>query len=117
MLIKLAGEGAHPLVRIAAVCPPFELGPCADRLNQGLSKGYQRYLLTPLKQKTLRKYRQGLLPETITLSTIKQSHNFRAFDGQVTGPLHGFKDANDYYHRASCRAFLPHINCPTLAGT
>lgn len=114
MLLKLAGEGPHPLARLAAVCPPFELGPCADRLNQGLSKGYQHYLLSPLKQKTLRKHRQGLLPDTITPSTIKQSHHFRAFDGQITGPLHGFKDANDYYHRASCRAFLPGIQSPTL---
>jgi hypothetical protein len=32
----------------------------------------------------------------------------------VTAPLHGFKDAADYYQRASSRQFLKSIAVPTL---
>jgi predicted alpha/beta-fold hydrolase len=40
--------------------------------------------------------------------------SFWDFDGQVTAPLHGYADADDYYRRASSRYFLPAIKLPTL---
>ena len=37
-----------------------------------------------------------------------------AFDDAVTAPLHGFRDARDYYRRSSARRFLEGIAAPTL---
>ena len=37
-----------------------------------------------------------------------------AFDDAVTAPLHGFRDAGDYYRRASARRYLGTIERPTL---
>ena len=36
------------------------------------------------------------------------------FDDCFTGPIHGFKDAMDYYTRCSSIYFIEHIKTPTL---
>ena len=36
------------------------------------------------------------------------------FDDHATGPLHGFKDAADYYRQCSSNQFLHRIRVPTL---
>src|SRR3569623_634830 len=40
--------------------------------------------------------------------------SLRAFDEHISAPLHGFRDADDYYARASCFSYLSHIAVPTL---
>ncbi len=42
------------------------------------------------------------------------SQTLREFDDHATGPLHGFKDAADYYRHSSCNQFLHAIQVPTL---
>jgi hypothetical protein len=37
------------------------------------------------------------------------------FDDAVTGPLHGFAGADDYWQRCSAKPFLKSITVPTLA--
>ena len=39
---------------------------------------------------------------------------FRKFDDAITAPLHGFRDVDDYYGRASSRQYLRGITTPTL---
>jgi predicted alpha/beta-fold hydrolase len=39
---------------------------------------------------------------------------FRLFDNEVTAPLHGFRDVDDYYGRSSSRQYLRAIATPTL---
>ena len=36
------------------------------------------------------------------------------FDDLVTAPVHGFRDANDYYERSSSLHYLARIRAPTL---
>jgi predicted alpha/beta-fold hydrolase len=36
------------------------------------------------------------------------------FDEHFTAPLFGFKDRDDYYHKASCYHRIPSIKIPTL---
>jgi predicted alpha/beta-fold hydrolase len=38
----------------------------------------------------------------------------RQFDEAYTAPHHGFRDAADYYHRASALRVVEHIRVPTL---
>ena len=40
--------------------------------------------------------------------------NFRDYDEALTAPLHGFKDAADYYRRASSRPLLKQIEVPSI---
>jgi len=50
----------------------------------------------------------------INTGRLQELATFREFDDQVTAPLHGFRDVDDYYQRSSSRQFIKHIRCPTL---
>lgn len=112
--VLLRWLSAHPdntrLKVAAAVSVPFQLQAAAERLDQGFSRLYQWVLLRSLKESLKRKAqaRGVAAPNFGSLKT------FRAFDGAITAPLHGFTSADDYYSKASCRPHLQHIRVPTL---
>lgn len=117
VLLKYCGEQAadNPLRAAVAVSPPLSLSACATRINQGSSKIYQRYLLQRLKAATAQKLTTlSSFPLPLTLNQIQNIKSIREFDELYTAPIHGFKDAEDYYQRASGKAFLKHITVPTL---
>jgi len=45
---------------------------------------------------------------------LRAAGTFREFDNLYTAPIHGFRDAEDYWMRSSSRPWLPHIKAPTL---
>ena len=53
------------------------------------------------------------MPPPFDLSLLDQMTTLYEFDDIVTGPLHGFRDADDYYTQSSSRQFLGSINTPT----
>lgn len=113
VLLKYLGEegAASPLQAAMACCAPMQLAPCAARLQSGLSRIYDRYLLADLKA-SLRRKREvvDVLPalDESRLRTIED------FDEFVTAPLHGFADAQDYYAKSSSMPLLKQIRTPTL---
>jgi hypothetical protein len=111
VLLKMLGEdGASSCVRAAvAVSPPLVLAKCADRMEQGFSQVYQAHLL-----RGLRRWVRSKSPMPVDPGALRRAATFRQFDDLVTAPIHGFRDASDYYARASSRPFLPHIRVPTL---
>lgn len=113
-LLKYLGEGTPPgeLRAAAAVSVPFELDHGARRLSRGASRLYQHYLLRRLRQRVRDKFRH--LPPPFALPDLARLDTFYKFDGAVTAPLHGFRDADDYYARCSARRFLGRIRTPTL---
>lgn len=114
VLLKWLGEQgeAAPLRAAAAVSVPFELAAATERLMQGFSRIYERRLLRCLKQALAQKRAAVELPwDEKALAAIS---SLREFDERITAPLHGFRDADDYYARSSCRAYLPRIAVPTL---
>ena len=113
-LLKYLGEGKYtpPLQAAAVVSTPFLLANGAETLEQGFSRIYQRYLLRRLQKKLFDKNKYISLP--ISLNNINELNTFRLFDDQVTAPLHGFKDVDDYYKQSSCRQYLKAIRIPTL---
>ena len=46
---------------------------------------------------------------------IRASSTFREIDNLYTAPMHGFRDADDYWIRSSSRPWLNRIKVPTLA--
>ena len=117
VLLKYCGEQAaeNPLSAAIAVCPPLSLSACARRINTGSSKLYQRYLLGRLKRSTLLKLQQFTdFPLPLTPEQVQGFASIEQFDEHYTAPIHGFKNAQDYYQRASGKAFLQHIQIPTL---
>lgn len=114
VLLKWLGEqgAAAPVHAAVAVSVPFDLAAATARLMQGFSRIYERRLLRCLQLTLARKC--AVVPLPWDAAALAALPSLRAFDEQVTAPLHGFRDADDYYARASCRAYLPRIAVPTL---
>ncbi|MHC8441031.1 MAG: hydrolase [Candidatus Eutrophobiaceae bacterium] len=116
VLLKYLGEtGARSLIdRAVASSVPFDLGLSASRLRKGLSRIYQRYLLSQLRSKIQQKFADWPKNLPFDLEELAKQQDFRGFDNHITAPLHGFLNAEDYYTQCSCRQFLPYIQTPTL---
>lgn len=117
VLVKYCGESAsHNLLSGAvAVCAPLALSPSSDRINQGFSKIYQRYLLGRLKGTMQRKLAAHKdFPLKLNAADIHHIRSIRQFDDMLTAPLHGFRDAEHYYHSCSGLNFLPAVQNPLL---
>lgn len=115
VLLKWLGETQHnnPLSAAVAVSVPFELNISASVVNQGISRIYQWGLLRDLRKMIEKKFKHMPVPP-ISLDNLNTLRNFHQFDSHVTAPLHGFKDALDYYQKCSIRQYLKHITVPTL---
>lgn len=114
--LKYLGEDPANLpkqVKKAAVFSvPCDLQGCSDTLSRPENRIYLRRFLKSLKKKLALKARD--YPEHLDLKGYELLRSFPDFDDRYTAPLHGFKDARDYYARCSSRQFLSAIRIPTL---
>ena len=118
MLLKLLGEQKElsMLKGAVAVSPPMQLDICADFMDKGFSKIYQKRLLKDLNKALDKKYDLHDMQTLIGLKRedINNLKTFWDFDDVYTAPVHGFKSAQDYYTRCSSKQFLKDIQIPTL---
>ena len=116
VLLKWLGETKdQALVQAAvAISVPYQLRLVADRINQGVSRIYQKHLLQRLREVFRRKLEA--YPDSLpwSLEDLKSWSCFWTFDEHVTAPLHGFSHVHAYYREASSRQYLRHITTPTL---
>lgn len=106
------GEDAG-LAAAAAVSVPYDLSAGATALETGLmSRAYNAYFLRMLRGKMRAK--RSLLSELIDVRETLRARTLRQFDEAATAPLHGFRDAEDYYARSSSGPLLDRIRVPTL---
>ncbi|NKF22805.1 hydrolase [Solimonas marina] len=116
IVIKAMGEdaAASPVEAAAAASAPFLLEPCAQKLDTGFARLYQRRLLIDLKRMVGRKYPPLKAPPGVDLAAMQRARSFIEFDDAYTAPMHGFRDARDYYARCACGAFLKTVARPML---
>ncbi len=118
MLLKLLGEWQEqtPLRSAVSISAPMRLDICADTIEKGFAKVYQNYLLKPLKQSLLAKYKKFNMQELLGIDEqrVKEIKTVRKFDELYTAKIHGFASSEDYYERCSARQFLKDIRTPTL---
>ena len=117
VLLKWLGENGpevqHLVDAAAAISAPVDLTAASQQLDRGFNRiSYVRHLLRTLKKKTLEKIALHRLP--IDPQAMRQANTFHAFDGLYTAPMHGFRDADDYWRRASSKPWLNSIAVPTL---
>ena len=116
VLLKYLGERGDAvdprIVGAAAVSVPFDLGRGSRWIGRGFGKVYERYFLDSLKRKTREKARRH--HDLVDLARLERVTTLLEFDDLVTGPLHGFESADDYYTRSSSLHFLRDIRVPTL---
>jgi len=107
------GTAARATVeRAASVSAPVELHALGSALEKGFAYLYGKHFLCTLKPHALARLRAhpGLFDET----RFKEIRTLRGFDDVVTGPIHGFTGADDYYTKASAKPRLRNIQVPTL---
>ena len=117
MLLKWLGEQGESACRIiqgaVGVSVPVDLVAAARELDRGMKRLiYAQSFLRPLRQKVLGKITAHQLP--LDPRQVRRASTFREFDNLYTAPVHGFKDAEDYWTRASSKPWLKHIEVPTL---
>lgn len=118
-LLKLLGERGdarpHGLRGAAAVSVPFDLSACADALERFPGRLYGRRFLRSLRAKLRDKAER--FPDRLgrnALEALSRVRTVREFDDRFTAPLHGFRDAGQYYDECSARRFVGRVAVPTL---
>ncbi len=118
MLLKLLGEhqDKSPLSAAVSISAPMQLDICADRIDQGFSKIYQRHLMKYLKKSLADKYKRHDMKALIGIDVnkVKRLRTFWEFDDIYTARVNGFGSAINYYTKASAKQYLPRITTPTL---
>jgi predicted alpha/beta-fold hydrolase len=119
LALKLAGEyGPHPppaLVGVAAVSPIIEISECTRALERPGNGLYQWNFVRDLKRRIRRK--DLFHPGAFELAKVSAVKTVREFDEIFTAPYFGFRNAEDYYHRASAMRVVDRISVPALIIT
>ncbi|MHB8837411.1 MAG: YheT family hydrolase [Gemmatimonadaceae bacterium] len=116
VLLKWLGEQGRAVpvnvARAAGVSAPFDLAAGSRYLECTLGQQYVNHFMASLKAKTLAK--REVYPDLCAWDQLAKARTFWEFDDHVTGPVHGFTGASDYYSRSSSINYLPSISLPTL---
>ncbi len=119
LVLKMAGElgAAAPeqLRGVVAVSPSLELGACADMLHLPRNAFYEWHFVRNLKKRFRRKVE--LYPQRYQFNGLDRVRSVREFDDVITAPYCGYRDAVDYYTRASALRVAANIRVPTLIIT
>lgn len=119
LALKLAGEyGAYAppqLLGVAAVSPIIEIEECTRALERRENWIYEWNFVRDLKRRMRTKAR--LQPGAFDLSQLRTIRTVREFDERVTAPHFGFRNASDYYYRASAMRVVDRIRVPALVIT
>jgi len=116
VLLKYLGERGAELppqvVAAATLSVPYDLARGARFLSRGFSRVYERHFLRTLRRKAFAKLER--IPGLFDGAALARARTIWDFDDAVTAPVHGFRDASDYYERSSSLHFLHCIRVPTL---
>jgi predicted alpha/beta-fold hydrolase len=119
LALKLAGDYADappPELRgVCAVSPVIELELCVRALERRQNFFYQWNFVRGLRGRMRRK--AAWFPGRFTIDRLREIATVREFDEAYTAPHFGFRDASDYYHRASAMRVIDRIRVPSLIIT
>jgi len=109
-----AGEAASATVHaVAAVCSPVDLAAGGHAIGRGLNRRlYTPYFLRTMKPKAMAKWAQH--PGLFDRERLAAARDLYEFDNLFTAPLHGFRNTDDYWSRASAKPYLSRIRVPAL---
>ncbi len=108
------GEAASRVVQaVASVCSPIDLTASGHAIGRGFNRWvYTRMFLKTMKPRALQKLAQ--YPGLFDPEALRRANDLYAFDNVFTAPLHGFKNTDDYWQRASAKPGLANIRIPAL---
>ena len=107
------GSDVSPMVgRAVAFSVPCDLASASTELAKISNKVYMRRFLRSLHEKI--KMKMTAQPGCLDDSDYSRIKNFEQFDDRYTAPLHGFRDARDYWEQCSSKFYLDGIARPAL---
>jgi len=116
MMLKYLGDGVYPLNKKiekgVAVSVPLDLMGGSIEISKRKNIIYDWRFLKTLREKAFEKHKQ--YPEAVRIENLNKVKTLSDFDNYFTAPIHGFKDAADYYTKCSSKQFLTAIKIPTL---
>jgi len=116
VLLKYLGEKStsvsSQLKAAVGISVPYDLARSSRHIDRGFAKVYQRHFIRSLKRKTIAKLER--FPDLVDREELSRIRTMYDFDQTLTGPLHGFSGADDYYNRSSSLGWLSRISIPTL---
>ncbi|WP_025410245.1 YheT family hydrolase [Gemmatirosa kalamazoonensis] len=116
VLLKYLGERGPEVpgavFAAIAVSVPYDLARGARHIGRGFARVYERNFLRSLRGKVVAKRER--FPDLADDATLRRARSIWDFDDVVTAPVHGFRDAADYYARSSALGFLAGVHVPTL---
>ena len=116
LTLKYLGENGEDLPnevkKGVAVSVPCSLKDCSVELEKPGKMYYNKRFFKKLSQKV--KLKAEIMPDKISAEPLKQIKSLRKFDDFYSAPLHGFKDAEDFYDKASSMHYIEGIRKPAL---
>jgi predicted alpha/beta-fold hydrolase len=117
-LMRWAGEAGESAARladaVASISSPLDLAAGGQAIGRGFNRlVYTTMFLRSMKPKALAKLAQH--PGLFDRDALLAARDLYQFDNIFTAPLHGFRDTDDYYARASARPHLHRVRIPALA--
>ncbi|MEB0112450.1 alpha/beta hydrolase [Variovorax sp. RTB1] len=109
-----AGDEASKVASaIASISAPLDLAAGGHAIGRGFNRVvYTRMFLSSMKPKALAKLKQH--PGLFDRNRLVAARDLYEFDNVFTAPLHGFRDADDYWERGSAKPHLSAIRIPAL---
>ena len=109
-----AGAGAAAIAHaVAAICSPIDLAAGGHAIGRGFNRlVYTRMFMRTLVPKALQKLAQH--PGLFDRQALLAARDLYAFDNVFTAPVHGFRNTEDYWLRASAKPLLHRIRIPAL---
>jgi predicted alpha/beta-fold hydrolase len=116
-LMRWAGEmgaaAAGVVDGVASVSSPIDLAAGGRAIGLGFNRlVYTRMFLRTMVPKALQKLQQH--PGLFDRDRLMRARDLYEFDNIFTAPLHGFRDTDDYWARASAKPHLHRIRVPAL---
>jgi len=115
MLAKWLGERAEDaqfVTAAASIGSPLDLAAGGAALARGFNIVYTRAFLATMKPKTLAKIAR--FPGIARADVIRAARNLYEYDNEYTAPVHGYRDTDDYWSRASGKPWLASVKVPHL---
>jgi len=110
---EMGEQAARVVQSVASVSAPIDLTASGRAIGHGFNRlVYTRMFLNTMKPKALRKLAQH--PGLFDASALRAARNLYEFDNLFTAPLHGFRNTDEYWTRASAKPHLHRIRVPAL---
>ncbi|MEJ6004866.1 alpha/beta fold hydrolase [Paucibacter sp. AS339] len=108
------GQSASATTRaVCSICSPVDLAAAGHAIGQGINRlFYTRMFLKTMVPKALKKLEQH--PGLFDGERLRAARDLYEFDNLFTAPLHGFRNTEDYWLRASAKPHLKRIRIPAL---